>query len=59
DGVIEKIIKRSPWKYFFEDQVRNLLVTNGFKIVEEMGYYDGRPITDNNPEFLFICKKEE
>lgn len=59
DGVIEKIIKRSPWKYFFEDQVRNLLVANGFKIVEEMGYYDGRPITDKNPEFLFICQKEE
>lgn len=57
-GAIEKIIKRSPWKYFFENQIRNLLITNGFKIIEEMGYYDGRPISEKNPEFIFICQKE-
>lgn len=58
-GVTEKVVKRSPWKYFFENQIRNLLVTNGFKIIEEMGYYDGRPITETNPEFIFICQKEK
>jgi len=57
DGASEKVVKRSPWKYFFEDQVRNLLVANGFKIVEEMGYYDGCPITEKKPEFLFVCQK--
>lgn len=57
DGTTEQVVKRSPFKYFFEDQVRNLLVTNGFKIVEEMGYYDGRPITEKNSEFLFVCRK--
>ncbi len=57
DGAIEKVVKRSPWKYFFEDQVKNLLFANGFKIVEEIGDYDGRPITEKNPEFLYVCQK--
>lgn len=57
DGTIEKVVKRSPLKYFFENQVRNLLVANGLKIVEEMGYYDGRSISEKNSEFLFICRK--
>lgn len=57
DGTIEKVVKRSPFKYFFENQVRNLLVANGLKIIEEMGYYDGRPISEKNSEFFFVCRK--
>ncbi|MCU0286789.1 MAG: class I SAM-dependent methyltransferase [Acidobacteria bacterium] len=57
NGTVQKVEKRSPWKYFFIDQVRNLLMTNGFKLVAEMGYYDGRPIQEKESEFLFICQK--
>jgi hypothetical protein len=57
DGTVEKVVKRSPFKYFFEDQVRSLLAANGLKIIEEMGYYDGRPINEKNSEFLFVCQK--
>lgn len=57
DGTVEKVVKRSPFKYFFEDQVRSLLAANGMKIIEEMGYYDGRPINEKNSEFLFVCQK--
>jgi len=37
--------------------MRNLLQSNGFKIVEELGNYDRRPISEG-PELIFICKKE-
>jgi SAM-dependent methyltransferase len=57
DGTVNKIIKRSPWKYFFGDQIRELLDANGLEIIEEMGYYDGRTITEGS-EFIFICRKK-
>lgn len=56
DGTEEKIVKQSSWKYFSEKQIKNLLVSNGFKIMEEMGYYDGRPIKKGS-DFIFICRK--
>ena len=56
DGTEEKIVKQSSWKYFSEKQIKNLLVSNGFKIMEEMGYYDSRPIKEGS-DFIFICRK--
>jgi len=57
DGIEEKIVEPLALKYYYEEQMRNLLQSNGFKIVEEMGYYDRRPISEG-PELIFICKKE-
>ena len=58
DGVeIDKIVKRSPWKYFTSNQIRKLLSSNGFKIIKEMGYYDGKPLGKGS-EFIFICKRK-
>jgi len=56
DGSAEKIFKRSPWKYFAVDRLRNLLTANGFKIIDEMGSYDGKPIGEG-AEFIFSCQK--
>ncbi len=57
DGSVEKIFKRVSAKYFHERQIKNLLISNGFKIVKEMGFYDGRPIGEGS-EFIFICQKK-
>jgi SAM-dependent methyltransferase len=56
DGAVEKIVKQAAWKYFSEKQIKNLLVSNGFKIMEEMGAFDGKPINKGS-EFIFICRK--
>ena len=56
DGSVEKIFKRSPWKYFYEDQIKSLITGNGFKITSEMGSYDGKPIGEGS-EFIFFCQK--
>jgi SAM-dependent methyltransferase len=56
NGSVEKVIKQAAWKYFFEDQIRNLLISNGFRIIKEMGSFDGRPIHQGSL-FIFICQK--
>ena len=57
DGVEKKIVEPLALKYYYEEQMRNLLQSNGFRIVEELGNYDRRPISEG-PELIFICKKE-
>ncbi|GAG66840.1 unnamed protein product, partial [marine sediment metagenome] len=52
-----KIVEPLTLKYYYEEQIRKLLQSNGLKIVEEMGYYDRRPISEG-PELIFICKKK-
>lgn len=56
DRPLEVFTDRLALKYHYEDQLRNLLIYNGFHIIKSMGYYDGRPI-ERGSEFIFICKK--
>ncbi len=56
EGKERKIVEHLSLKYYYEEQMRSLLIANGFKIVEEIGYYDKRPINEG-PELIFICKK--
>jgi ubiquinone/menaquinone biosynthesis C-methylase UbiE len=56
NGKQEKFIEKLAMKYYYEDQLRELLLVSRFKIVEECGYYDERPIHEG-PELIFICKK--
>ena len=58
DGTRQKIVRQASWKYFTEIQIKQLLTANGFKILEEMGSFDGKPI-DEGPEFIFVCQKLE
>ncbi|HWR08602.1 class I SAM-dependent methyltransferase [Sporomusa sp.] len=55
-GTIRRLVEPLALKYYYEDQIRNLLTAYGFTIEDEMGYYDGRPISEG-PELIFICKK--
>lgn len=57
DGEEEKIVEHLALKYYYEEQMRNLLKSCGFHIEKELGYYDGRSISQG-PELIFICKKE-
>lgn len=55
DGREDRIVEPLAMRYFYEDQLRELLESSGFVIVEEMGYYDKRPISEG-PELIFVCK---
>jgi hypothetical protein len=43
-------------KYYYKDQLRNLLTDSGFQIIEEFGWYDKSGI-DNGRELIFVCGK--
>jgi SAM-dependent methyltransferase len=43
-------------KFYYDDQLRNILTSNNFRIIEEFGYYDKRSIIEG-PELIFVCKK--
>jgi len=53
----QRVVDEFYLKYHYENQIRALLLSNKFKIIEEMGYYDGRPINKGS-EFIFVCKKK-
>ncbi|QYR23463.1 hypothetical protein KZ483_11415 [Paenibacillus sp. sptzw28] len=58
DGTVNKHIEKLAMKYYYEDQLRELVETSGFTIKEEYGYYDYRPIQDG-PELIFVCNSKK
>jgi SAM-dependent methyltransferase len=56
DGSEERQVNPITLKYYYEWQLRDLIQSAGFEIVEQMGYYDGRPI-EEGPEMIFVCQK--
>jgi len=51
----EDVVEPLAIRYYYEDQMRALLEKSGFRIIEELGYYDGRPIS-GGPELIFVCQ---
>ncbi len=45
-------------KYYYYDQLKDLLESSGFEIKEEFGYYDKRSVDDGG-EFIFVCGKKQ
>ncbi|WP_048600780.1 class I SAM-dependent methyltransferase [Rubeoparvulum massiliense] len=43
-------------RYFYGDDIRELIASSGFTIEKEYGWYDGTPINEGN-EFIFVCRK--
>lgn len=56
DGHIEEYHDRIRLRYFYGDDLRELITSSGFKIVEEYGWYDNTPV-DEGTEFIF-CMQE-
>jgi len=59
DGFVEKVVKQSSWKYFFADQIKNLLMSRGFKIIEELETFEEKAINPGKGQaFIFVCQKK-
>jgi SAM-dependent methyltransferase len=54
NGNVTRYVEKIAMKYYYEDQLRELLLSQRFIIKEQLGYYDGRPI-EEGPEFIFVC----
>jgi SAM-dependent methyltransferase len=44
------------YKYYDRDEIVKIVSSLGFKVKEEYGYYDKRPINDGD-EMIFVCEK--
>jgi ubiquinone/menaquinone biosynthesis C-methylase UbiE len=55
EGNQADIVEPLSISYFYENQMRAFLQANGFRIIEEFGYFDSRPIADG-PELIFVCQ---
>jgi SAM-dependent methyltransferase len=58
EGNISIYVEKLAMKYFYEEQLRELLQSAGFNIVDAFGYYDKRTISEG-PELIFVCKRKE
>jgi SAM-dependent methyltransferase len=55
EGSGSDVVEPLAISYFYEAQMRALLQINGFRILEEFGYFDLRPISEG-PELIFVCR---
>jgi SAM-dependent methyltransferase len=56
NGNIEKSIENLELKYYYYEQLKKLILENGFEILEEYGWYDKSEI-ENGRELIMVCKK--
>ncbi|NLG88881.1 MAG: class I SAM-dependent methyltransferase [Clostridiaceae bacterium] len=57
DGKVSEIRELLELKYYYYDQLKELLESSGFIIKEEFGYYDKSSISDGK-ELIFVCGKK-
>ena len=57
NGKTEKYTEHLEMKYYYREQLKSLLKNNGFKILEEYGWYDKSGI-ENGRELIIVCGKE-
>jgi ubiquinone/menaquinone biosynthesis C-methylase UbiE len=55
DGILEKYYEHLTLKYYYYEQLMNLLKETGFTILEEYGWYDKSKI-ENNRELIIISR---
>ena len=55
-GRVMEIREPLELKYYYYDQLKELLESSGLKIKEEFGYYDKSSI-ENGKESIFVCSK--
>ena len=56
-GETEKYIEPLAMKYYYVDQLRELMLNNGFNVINEYGYYDKCSLEEGG-EIIFVCKKK-
>ena len=60
DGHIKRLIEPLKLKYYYRNQLRDLMEYAGFKIIDEYSWYDKSPPDLNPPgssEIIMVCKK--
>jgi SAM-dependent methyltransferase len=58
-GETKRITDDLALKYYYEQQLENVVVDAGFVIQEKFGWYDKRSIGEANRELIFVCGRSE
>lgn len=56
DGSEERVVEPIALAYYYEEQMRDLLTSNGLEIVEAIGSFEGGPVGEG-PELIFMCRR--
>ena len=56
-GNVVEIVEELELRYYYYDQLKTLLIDNGFTIDEEFGWYDKSEI-ENGRELIMICRQK-
>ncbi len=56
-GKQEEFAVELNMRIYYPQELENMLLYNGFDIVEKLGDFDGSPFNSDSPKQLIICKK--
>ena len=54
-GEKERWSDELPLKYYYEEQLAQLVKSSGYQILERYGWYDKQPIAQARREIIFVC----
>ena len=57
DGRSERLTEYLQMKYYYSDQLRDLVENAGLEVVEEFSWYDKAP--PGGREIIFVCRRQE
>jgi SAM-dependent methyltransferase len=57
DGRTERIVWRTPLRYFFRYEVEHLLARAGLRLTALYGNFDRSPVQGDSPEMIFVAEK--
>jgi hypothetical protein len=58
DGKTLEVREPLELKFYYYDQLKELLESEGFEIREQFGYYDKSSINEGK-ELIFVCSKKD
>lgn len=57
NGTTERYIEDLILKYYYENQLEEIIMKSSFRILERFGWYDKRSILEANRELIFVCMR--
>lgn len=55
DGIFRRLEERLRLRYYYRDQLRDMLEAAGFTVAAEYGWYDRRPV-EKGTELILLCR---
>lgn len=57
DGIMTRFTDDLMLKYYYKDQLQDIIEKAGMSVVERYAWYDKTPLDELHREIIFVCKK--